>query len=358
MNALSLPTADIAEAMLFADLATSIRQNLGEAEASPAHPFDEVLVRKLLSILGEKARKTATRPPRPTFVPAPKRPTLHHLPKLRAPNNTPEFQRCQADFAEKIDNVQQQLRVCRDERRKPLIHQHNKLLGKKARALERLALQAMPREAALERQRMELENVTYEARLRSYEQGLPARRRMDSEVLAAQAQWDKKYGRDKRTPEQLLKFYKSLRKDIAEFFEGRRNPPVVKKPWIMLPAGKVAASIILQMVQQRRIRCPLQKYDEERVRHAESLLPSERYCGEKEFDGYFAYLFSSTSRVLLENAEEGNAAYVLNGEWEALSKLTKQELLRDHAHCVDRAFHRKNGDWKRRIRRLLQLHRV
>src|SRR4051794_33839074 len=117
MSIQPLPSLQVAESMLFPDLARSIRENLGHVRVDPNHQFDRALVRKLLSILQEKARSTSARPPRPTFPPPPVRPTIHRLPKLRMPNSL-EFQRCQADFVDRIKKAEQELLRCPDSERK------------------------------------------------------------------------------------------------------------------------------------------------------------------------------------------------------------------------------------------------
>ena len=68
------------------------------------------------------------------------------------------------------------------------------------------------------------------------------------------------------------------------------------------------------------------------------------------FSGYVIFAFESRSLYILENAQYGNATYVLNRDWETLSAMTKSELLDGSLH-QDRIVHRE--DWDSRIRTLL-----
>lgn len=102
-------------------------------------------------------------------------------------------------------------------------------------------------------------------------------------------------------------------------------------------------------------RYPHLDYDESRLIYAQTLKPSHIFVGEQDFDGYFAFVFESTKHVLLENPQEGNAAYIFKHDWMTLSKLTKSELLDGYTHAVERVLHRQTGNWKWRIKRALRL---
>ncbi|MDA8015841.1 MAG: hypothetical protein MPN21_00205 [Thermoanaerobaculia bacterium] len=73
--------------------------------------------------------------------------------------------------------------------------------------------------------------------------------------------------------------------------------------------------------------------------------------GRAGFSGYLIFGFTDCSLYILESAHYGNATYVLDRDWEALSSLTKAELLDASLH-QDRLIHTDN--WDRRIRGLLR----
>lgn len=126
---------------------------------------------------------------------------------------------------------------------------------------------------------------------------------------------------------------------------------IEKLPWRFLPPSETGEERILGALQEFHRRHPELTVDESRLKFAYSLGPDHVYVGEDEFDGYFAFVFPHTRRVLLENPIEGNGAYVFAGDWKFLSKLPKTELLQFHGHEVKRAVHR--GYWRTRVTRLL-----
>jgi hypothetical protein len=338
--------------MLFPELARTVRENLREAQIKPAHWFDETLVRELLSILKDKARATETRLPRPTFPSAPVKPIIQQLPRLPKPN-TREYQRSQADFTERISAAERELLTCPDVERKQRRRYIKKLQEKKERSLEHMALQAMPSDFVARWNAMKAENAAYNARMVRYEDAVQRRYAVESSILAAQASWDNQYGKDGGTPETRLRIVEHVHTEINAFFAGGALSTVKKLPWRFLPPGERGVSTIINEIRRLKAHYPHLKYDEERIRYVETLRPSETFVGEDEFDGYFAFVFSTTDHVLLENPEEGNAACIFKQDWMSLSKFSKHELLSGYAHCFDRILHRQGGNWKYRIRRSL-----
>lgn len=88
----------------------------------------------------------------------------------------------------------------------------------------------------------------------------------------------------------------------------------------------------------------------DRITKAYLLGPKEVVLGSAEFEGYTVFTFAYTMRVLLECPMYGHAIYIINSDWESLSKLTKQELLefRDATKIVHR------GDWFWRVEQELE----
>jgi len=82
------------------------------------------------------------------------------------------------------------------------------------------------------------------------------------------------------------------------------------------------------------------------------LEPELRYFGAKSWFGYAVYEFSYSSCVVLECPIEGNATYVLSGDWKKMISLTKAELRKEYADRCARIVHK--GDWLDRIRRELR----
>jgi len=80
-----------------------------------------------------------------------------------------------------------------------------------------------------------------------------------------------------------------------------------------------------------------------------SLDPEQCYVGKDEFEGYIVFTFAHTPNALLECPVFGNAIYIINSDWERLSRMTKQELRRSPE--VTRIIHKPN--WFQRVKREL-----
>lgn len=115
--------------------------------------------------------------------------------------------------------------------------------------------------------------------------------------------------------------------------------------WLLLPPG-VGERHVLGRLADFATRNRTVRVEPDRLKYAYSLNPSQIYVGQGGFDGYFVFIYSRTSRVLLENPIEGNAAYVLLRDWKDLSRLTKSELLSSDAAV--RVVH--SGEWRTHLR--------
>jgi hypothetical protein len=73
--------------------------------------------------------------------------------------------------------------------------------------------------------------------------------------------------------------------------------------------------------------------------------------GEGGFSGYVVFGFPSKHVFLLESIHYGNATYVFDDDWEALSKLTKAEILEGKL-LKERVIHRKG--WRAAVERLIK----
>jgi hypothetical protein len=81
-----------------------------------------------------------------------------------------------------------------------------------------------------------------------------------------------------------------------------------------------------------------------------SFAPDEIYVGQGGFGDYLAYVFRARRIVILESVRMDNAIYVFGLNWQAVSKLTKAQVL-SNRHHKDRIIHAKG--WKGRLARLL-----
>ena len=91
-----------------------------------------------------------------------------------------------------------------------------------------------------------------------------------------------------------------------------------------------------------------------RLESVESLRPEKRYFGSSGMQRYIGYEFGPDF-VAFENPRIGNALYVLGGNWDELSRLSRTELMTDHEGEFDRVIHTK--DWLARLRVLVYNYR-
>jgi len=92
--------------------------------------------------------------------------------------------------------------------------------------------------------------------------------------------------------------------------------------------------------------------DPTRLEKIARLRPVRCYVGKDSWTGYVVFEFSHTKQVVLECPIEGNATYVLSGDWRRMVSHTKAEIRRQYARHYIRVVHK--GDWQNRIRGALR----
>lgn len=153
--------------------------------------------------------------------------------------------------------------------------------------------------------------------------------------------------------------YSEKEKMRRKILEGLRRESVLRSsglgtvtqlPWTLLPVGEFGRQALrgyMENFQRRNPRLPIQF---QRIEFAYELSPKEVFVGRDEFDGYFAFTFEASTKVLLEHPFEGNAAYIFSQDWRFLSRLTKSTLLENYSGSVQRVIHRNEGNWREKLR--------
>ena len=121
--------------------------------------------------------------------------------------------------------------------------------------------------------------------------------------------------------------------------------------WEILPPGEHPFPRILEYCERLKDKDQHRRIDSERLRLIEKLGPTGIYRGLAEFDGYFVFSFSELDTAILDCPVVGNAVYLIRGDWAALSRLTKAELLTEQSEKVTRVVH--SGDWFSRVKMLI-----
>lgn len=111
-------------------------------------------------------------------------------------------------------------------------------------------------------------------------------------------------------------------------------------PWVILPRGSFHNTLL---AAEREPGRSVDRYHEERLDRILDLNPSRIFKGVHEFSGYFAFTFEFSQWVVFESDRFGNALYLVRGNWVAMSRMTKRELLGVAGGNVRRIVHK--GDW-------------
>lgn len=125
-------------------------------------------------------------------------------------------------------------------------------------------------------------------------------------------------------------------------------PPHTRRVnWVLLPPGQGMAGVAahVQGLIERTppsFRAPIMS----RLTFLASRNPADVYLGQGGFHAYVAYVFPATGMTILESVMPANATYVFRGNWQAVSHLSKTEILAGQHHH-DRIFH--DAGWEVRL---------
>lgn len=149
---------------------------------------------------------------------------------------------------------------------------------------------------------------------------------------------------------------KGIRKRIDKLLNDSGRLPITREvDWEILPPGywPVDESSVENLFSGKSAKTLIPA----RLISAVALDPIEIIKGKNELNEYLCFRFSSSNKVLLESPYDGNAAYILSGDWESLSKKTKWELLNIYSDFCERIIHGQSGNWKYEIKRSLGIYR-
>jgi hypothetical protein len=135
--------------------------------------------------------------------------------------------------------------------------------------------------------------------------------------------------------------------------------PVHHLSFALLPPGEWDIRHVIEHYRKESHNLPSdllgRRIDNSRLVSIASLRPLRCYIGKESGSGYVVFEFSSSGRVVLECPFEGNATYVLSGDWKAMVRHSKLEMRRRFPHSYLRIVHK--GDWLSRIRSSIRNYR-
>ena len=129
--------------------------------------------------------------------------------------------------------------------------------------------------------------------------------------------------------------------------------PVISLNWKVLPSGEMPWSVLKPCLKrvldiQKEGTRPVVAH---RLEEINSYKPKFVAVGHGGFTGYVVFGFPDLGIFVLECARYGNATYVFEEDWKALSKLSKAEILSQQRHKA-RIIHQ--SYWEGRIRALFR----
>lgn len=115
--------------------------------------------------------------------------------------------------------------------------------------------------------------------------------------------------------------------------------------WTILPQGKMPWSSLKKAVEKIIEETPKgnRSYLEHRLEYINKHGPDFTAVGEAGFHGYIIMGFTDKNLYILESPFYGNATYILENEWEELSKKTKAEIINNDL-CKYRLIHKEGWD--------------
>jgi len=132
--------------------------------------------------------------------------------------------------------------------------------------------------------------------------------------------------------------------------------PSHRLPFDLLPPGTWDVRHVVEHYRRVAHKLPFglngRYIDNSRLERIGMLNPVDCYVGKESWLGYVVFEFSNSNRVVLECPIEGNATYILAGDWKAMVVLSKAELRHEFAHCYTKVVHK--GAWLSRIRTALR----
>lgn len=132
-----------------------------------------------------------------------------------------------------------------------------------------------------------------------------------------------------------------------------KMPEIKRLNWEVLPKGKMPWEKRKQQIKKfiDRANGKNKNVVEHRLEEINKYEPDFTAIGKGGFNGYIVHGFNDNNTYVLESIYTNNATYILEDNWEEISKLTKAEILNDDLH-KDRVIHSKN--WYKKINEILK----
>ncbi|QTH70381.1 hypothetical protein [Pseudoalteromonas xiamenensis] len=142
----------------------------------------------------------------------------------------------------------------------------------------------------------------------------------------------------------------------VEFMSANQLPIYMnlhKVNWELLPQGTVLSQLGERDIEKLTTRKSKKKDSvcKYRLSTIESYAPDFVAIGNGGFQGYIVYGFKQHGIFVLESMVRNNATYILNGDWQKISQLSKRDILDQSLH-EERIIH--NESWSTNLSRLFK----
>lgn len=139
---------------------------------------------------------------------------------------------------------------------------------------------------------------------------------------------------------------------IREDYQPFLYENITRLNWKILPQGNYPWPIIRDLAEERIARQPRgnQPAIANQLEIITTHIPNFVAVGNGGFNDYIVFGFPAKNIFILESIRIGNATYIFGNDWEALSRMTKAEIINNELH-QERIFH--NSNWEQRINQIL-----
>lgn len=140
-----------------------------------------------------------------------------------------------------------------------------------------------------------------------------------------------------------------------EWISDGKSMTVTKLPFKLLPPGSWTISDVIAHYQHQAKSSQAEwsggDFQWVRLQKISTLRPDRCWVGEDLWSGYNVFMFPFSRKAVFESLFEGNATYIISGDWQVIGRNTKRDLRKLFPRQYVKVVHK--GDWLKRIKHCL-----
>lgn len=139
---------------------------------------------------------------------------------------------------------------------------------------------------------------------------------------------------------------------VSQDIQQYQPPQLIRVNWKLLPPGEYPWEVLEPHIERalQNTSDDGKAVIEDRAETIRAYDPTRIFVGQGGFGDYLAYEFEQRGIVILEAIRRDNALYVFGQDWEAVSQLTKAQVLTGNLH-LHRIIH--SSGWKAQVAQLM-----